>query len=174
MFKDVWRDECRGSEGELYAKAFVDGNSGDGVARLYSFSSVSIGGKADDTLNLIRKKVSVEGHAIRLVANSMYLFQDHTHEWSQDMYHFEEEDDYRSPCNRIHTRLVMSTFGWSVKYYKSLPELMGVMRDAIAGKPHASLSATTTYPLTLSRSPVYLPERCSSPRYKLWKYPNRP
>lgn len=28
----------------------------------------------------------------------------------------------------------MSTFGWPVQYFKSLPELVGVMRDAIAGK----------------------------------------
>lgn len=67
MFKDVWRDERRGLEGELYAKAFVTGNSGDGVAKVHSFSIVRINKKVDDTLHLIRKNLAVEGKAIRLL-----------------------------------------------------------------------------------------------------------
>lgn len=35
--------------------------------------------------------------------------------------------------SRTHSRLVMKTYGWPIKYAKSLPELVGAMKDAILG-----------------------------------------
>lgn len=151
MFKDVWRDERRGLEGELYAKAFVNGNSGDGIAKVHSFGTVHVGHEVDDTLNHIRKKVPVQGKAIRLLPNRSAndkrialfgyeapLLDDNIYPWPQNLYNLGA--DHQSPYNRIHSRLVMSTFGWSIRYFKSLPEVMGVMRDAIAGKIVLDLS----------------------------------
>lgn len=160
MFKDVWRDERRGLEGELYAKAFVRGKSGDGIAQVHSFSTVFNGQQVDDTLNLIRKKVPVQGKAIRLAPSrnpntkqfelygydAYLLAADQKHLWSQDLYELEGED-HRSPYNRIHSRLIMSTFGWSVRYFKSLPEVLGVMRDAIAGKIPCGVLCLSVYRL---------------------------
>lgn len=39
----------------------------------------------------------------------------------------------KRPLNRIHSRLVMKTYGWSIKYAKSLSELVGAMKGAIIG-----------------------------------------
>lgn len=42
-------------------------------------------------------------------------------------------DSGACPRSRAHSRLVMKTYGWPIKFAKNLPEFVGAMRDAIIG-----------------------------------------
>jgi len=37
------------------------------------------------------------------------------------------------PRPRVFSRLVMETYGWPIKFFKDIPELLSVVRDAIQG-----------------------------------------
>lgn len=47
-----------------------------------------------------------------------------------------------APHNRIHTRLIMKTCGLPITRFRSLGEMIGVLRDAIQGE--ASSRASTS------------------------------
>ncbi|TFY78658.1 hypothetical protein EWM64_g5356 [Hericium alpestre] len=145
VFKDAWRDQRRGLEGDLYAHA---GKDGHGVARVYSYGEVRINGHVDDTLHMIRKGVKGQGKPLNLkTAQPKPKTVDPTHEdtyrlpssghfdeWSQDR--FENEVDTRIErvqCNRIHSRLVMASFGHPLTKFANLLELLAALHDAIAG-----------------------------------------
>lgn len=38
------------------------------------------------------------------------------------------------PHNRIHTRLIMETYGLPLTRFRSLAEMIGVLRDAVQGE----------------------------------------
>ncbi|TFY81200.1 hypothetical protein EWM64_g2812 [Hericium alpestre] len=145
VFKDTWRDQRRGLEGDLYNHA---GKDGPGVARVYSYGEVRINGRVDDTLHMIRKGVKGQGKPLNLkTAQPKPKTIDPTHEdtyrlpssghfdeWSQDR--FENEVDpriERVQRNRIHSRLVMASFGYPLTKFANLLELLTALRDAIAG-----------------------------------------
>ncbi|TFY75296.1 hypothetical protein EWM64_g8715, partial [Hericium alpestre] len=145
VFKDTWRDQRRGLEGNLYNHA---GKGGPGVARVYSYGEVRINGRVDDTLHMIRKGVKGQGKPLNLkTAQPKPKTIDPTHEdtyrlpssghfdeWSQDR--FENEVDpriERVQRNRIHSRLVMASFGYPLIKFANLLELLTALRDAIAG-----------------------------------------
>jgi hypothetical protein len=37
------------------------------------------------------------------------------------------------PVSRVRTRVVLSTYGWTIKYFSTLSELVRVLRDAVRG-----------------------------------------
>ncbi|TFY75196.1 hypothetical protein EWM64_g8813, partial [Hericium alpestre] len=149
VFKDAWRDQRRGLEGDLYDHAHDHaGKDGPGVARVYSYGEVRINGRVDDTLHMIRKGVKGQGKPLNLkTAQPKPKTVDPTHEdtyrlpssghfdeWSQDR--FENEVDpriERVQRNRIHSRLVMASFGYPLTKFANLLELLAALHDAIAG-----------------------------------------
>ncbi|KAI0310980.1 hypothetical protein OF83DRAFT_1153013 [Amylostereum chailletii] len=144
VFKDCWRDEGRAEEGKLYDVA-SKGKPIPGVVSFYSYGIVRINGKVDDTLQLIRKSVFPRrgDSPLRLYSNELVLAEE---SWLQtrDADKAEDvevqaalktifEDDPTPPLNRIHSRLVMSTYGRPLHSFKSLLELVGALHDIVAG-----------------------------------------
>lgn len=144
--KDCWRDEERGVEGAFYAQL----HGAKGVATMYGYGvvRVTVNGQktADDTLNVIRNglKANKTPHAIdfkqRVVLPEPPTGGDIK---SVPRYAPEEWDDYLpetkesktgGPRNRIHSRLILATYGWPIKYACSLLELVSVMKHAITGE----------------------------------------
>ncbi|KAA1475867.1 hypothetical protein DENSPDRAFT_826579 [Dentipellis sp. KUC8613] len=142
VFKDSWRDERRRHEGELYAKA----GACDGVAKVHCYGVVHMGSQRDDTLMTIRRNLEHYGDAIDLNTRQLkftateelekdkYLMQSSRNwaEWVGDLFLLDTGNKY-IPRNRIHTRVIMSTYGWPLTEFLSLRELLGALHDAVAG-----------------------------------------
>lgn len=146
VFMDAWRDERRGLEGYYYRE-------GPGIAKVYSLSVVRINGKRDDTLNYIRRGVKPsEDHAL-LIATDQIEAQKSTRDdsWKQDRYLFpsimhgnapgslegdilEKVTPQGGPYNRLHTRLIVETYGLPLTRFRSLAEVVGVLHDAVQGR----------------------------------------
>ncbi|KAA1475866.1 hypothetical protein DENSPDRAFT_826575 [Dentipellis sp. KUC8613] len=140
VFKDCWRDQRRGQEGTLYSEA----GDCDGVAKLYCFGIVRIGGQEDTTLEVARKGLQHNGRALNLETTQSKVFDAHKEdtylmpsfkpeERAEDFFEYEGKTTGPIPRNRIHTRLVMSSYGWPLIHFASLPELVGALYDAVAG-----------------------------------------
>lgn len=140
MVKDTWRDDRRVLEGDLYARI----GHCDGVAELHSFGVVQVDGK-DDTTSAIRHNLAANGpprmiDAKQTGAHRATVASPHQGYETVPIY---VQPDYlpalkdfanARPRGRTHSRLVMKTFGWPIRFAKSLPELVGAMRDAILGE----------------------------------------
>lgn len=152
VFKDAWRDERRGLEGDLYRE-------GPGVAKVYSYHVVRIKGRRDDTLNFIRSGLKPsekdalllttdQGEAKRILADhplkkDQYLLPSISHgdiPYEGDI--LKKAKSTGGPHNRIHTRLIMETYGLPLTRFRSLGEMIGVLRDAIQGEALSSASAS--------------------------------
>ncbi|TFY73418.1 hypothetical protein EWM64_g10594 [Hericium alpestre] len=148
IFKDCWRDERRGLEGELYKKA---GNC-DGVARHYSHCAVRIGAgkQVDDTFILIRRDVKPEGPPLDLTTQQTFRpsepdgteedtyilpsFSDDTILWSEDRFEaVNVVGELPVPRNRVHSRLVLLSFGHPLTKFYHLVEVFGGFEDAVQG-----------------------------------------
>ncbi|EIM86489.1 uncharacterized protein STEHIDRAFT_121423, partial [Stereum hirsutum FP-91666 SS1] len=143
VFKDAWRDERRGLEGDLYRE-------GPGVAKVYSYNVVRIKGRRDDTLNFIRRGLKPsENDALLLTTDqreAKKILADHPLKRDQYLLPSISHGDIPyegdilkkakstgGPHNRIHTRLIMETYGLPLTRFRSLGEMIGVLRDAIQG-----------------------------------------
>ncbi|KAI0055622.1 hypothetical protein BV25DRAFT_1736992 [Artomyces pyxidatus] len=144
VFKDTWRDAERSVEGVLYLranKANSNGQEGTGIAKMYSHGKVRINGEEDNTLVLVRKSVVHHGEPIDLLSPQADMPDkdpvDTKHlpvieGWHKD--HFRPFAGKASiPRNRIHSRIVMLSFGWPLLMFRDLVELCGAFHDAIVG-----------------------------------------
>lgn len=134
--KDTWRDDRRPLEGELYAKI----GPCQGVAEVYSYAIVQIEGEDDITSSLIRCNLLPKGRPryIDAVQKRDYPLTspgNDTHLITQYVVDYLPEipDGRTHARSRTHSRLVMKTYGWPIKYAKSLLELVGSMKDVIQG-----------------------------------------
>ncbi|KAI0058868.1 hypothetical protein BV25DRAFT_1829618 [Artomyces pyxidatus] len=150
VYKDTWRDERRGVEGEIYLLiAAAEGRRG--VAIMHSHGTVRINGRVDDTLSLIRKSVAHRGQPLKLDTRQITREQEELLStvdssafpstgwasqdvpWGQDIFEHFVDIVPRVPRNRMHHRLVMSSTGWPLLQFISLSELLGGLSDAVAG-----------------------------------------
>ncbi|THH10375.1 hypothetical protein EW146_g8388 [Bondarzewia mesenterica] len=140
IFKDTWRDERRSLEGEMYALI----GEQEGVAKMHSYGIVKVDGEDDTTFTLIRRQLrpaglprhvdiyqkrvtpSIESPLGDLSVQIKYVIDE------DFLPPIESEDDY-PPRNKIHSRLVLATYGWSVKRFLSCLELVQALKDAITG-----------------------------------------
>ena len=171
--KDTWRDDRRTLEGELYAKI----GPCEGVAEMHSYGVVQIDGEKDTTSSLIRRNLLHKGspRAIDAVQN---LEQDYAlNSPGNDSYpvtHYVVDylptilDENARPRGRTHSRLVMKTYGWPIKFAKSLLELVGAMRDAILGLLWLAQCDSTAN--VFDRAPLLLRKRGPASRHKSRKY----
>ena len=172
--KDTWRDDRRNLEGELYAKI----GPCQGVAEMHSYSVVQIDGKNDTTTtSLIRRDLPDKGppramdavqnfkhdYALNSPGNDSYLVTQYVVDYLPAIL-----DENARPRGRTHSRLVMKIYGWPIKFAKSLPELVGAMKDAILGT--LSLARYGLTANALCRAPQLLRERGASSRYQSGKY----
>jgi len=160
--KDTWRDDRRNLEGELYAKI----GPCEGVAKMHSYGVVQIEGENDTTASLIRRDLPHKGPP-RAIDAVQPLEQDVLNSPGNDSYLVTQYvvdylpailDENTRPRGRTHSRLVMKTYGWPIKFAKSLPELVGAMKDAILGT--FSLAGYISAANILHRTPELLRQGC--------------
>ncbi|THH11573.1 hypothetical protein EW146_g7997 [Bondarzewia mesenterica] len=141
IFKDTWRDERRSLEGEMYALI----GEQEGVAKMHSYGVVKVDGEDDSTFTLIRRQLrpadrprhvdmyqnrvtpSIESPLGDLSVQVKYVIDE------DYLPPIESRDDYPQR-NKIHSRLVLATYGWSVKRFLSCLELVQALKDAITGR----------------------------------------
>ncbi|KAI0073065.1 hypothetical protein K474DRAFT_1775008 [Panus rudis PR-1116 ss-1] len=167
VVKDMWRDERRGTEGELYAQIHKE-KTAPGVAELYSYGVVRCRFRPGDKLRKdstknIRRKLEVTGVPLCIDAtvtrprvdiplfsptkSDSYVTMQYTGVLDElpeahDIYTTSPTpDDGRIPAPRpqirVHSRLVLSTYGTPVKFFESCLQLVQVMKDAIEGHHNA-------------------------------------
>lgn len=140
--KDTWRDAERGLEGEIYER--LEGC--EGIAVMHSYGSVTINGDIDTTLTLIRRGQLVEGNHIDIntsqevkAEKARSAIPDTSPDQRHGVTYYVDEylppADKRGcpPQQRVHSRLVMRTYGWPVKYATSPVKLLIALRAAIKG-----------------------------------------
>ncbi|CCM06612.1 uncharacterized protein FIBRA_08891 [Fibroporia radiculosa] len=147
VLKDTWRDERRALEGELLEMI----GDCEGVAQLHSYCSVTIDGQTDTTHSLIRRDLVVADTPRSIETN-----QEQTKPSAEaPNYRPNSPDGERSgttrylpdqdflpplaleqglpPLRKVHSRLVVRTYGWPIKYALSPAELLCVVADAVRG-----------------------------------------
>ncbi|KAI0924873.1 hypothetical protein AcV7_010460 [Taiwanofungus camphoratus] len=148
IVKDTWRDDRRDLEGALYAQI----GHCEGVAEMYSYCVVTVDEEQDTTETLIRRQLRTQGKP-RVIDAKQAVAQKETEvprsspdeerygvtQYTMFLDYLPEElppgvtlEDVL-PRGRTHSRLVMKTYGWPVKYAKSVLETVEVFRDAIIG-----------------------------------------
>ncbi|KAA1473330.1 hypothetical protein DENSPDRAFT_872739 [Dentipellis sp. KUC8613] len=153
VLKHAWREETSPREDELLGQSDIDGSHICDIVR-----SVDVGisqdpdhpdWNVDDTEHAIGRGLMVED----------YLYDDDEEEdadissypqtkytrssalglhvaaaLSHGKYGFIfRMNSWRPPINHILTRTLMRTYGWPIKFFKDIPELVGTIRDAIQG-----------------------------------------
>ena len=147
--KDTWRDDERRLEGEFYKLV----GPADGIARMRSYCTVKIGGQEDTVSSRIRCGLSVKGKPRCIDMSQEDPDPATIPETPPDRdrgntTQYQAERDYLpqhdvpeiSPRGKTHSRLVMESYGWSIRYAKTLLELVGSTRDAIEGMRMASIT----------------------------------
>lgn len=138
MLKQCWRPLEATAEGALYG---IAGNESSNIARIYSSEEVMVGGSIDNTLVSIRRDLTHSSSALdpppqpngkrpRDEDTERFL---HMNTTTSEIKHFVAGTAARPPNARVLTRLLMETYGWPIKYFSSISELLRVMRDAIQG-----------------------------------------
>lgn len=123
IFKDAWYNETNGLRMHILFNPRLQGPN---VARVSSYSVVRISGQRDDTVNFIRDGIDHKRSSHR---NSSFSRLTPSSE---------------GPCNRIHTRIIREGYSLPLTRFRSLPEMLGVMRDAIQGKLLIRLRLTSS------------------------------
>ena len=147
--KDTWRDDERRVEGEFYKLV----GPADGIARMRSYCTVQIGGQEDTVSSRIRCGMPVKGRPRRINMSQYNPDPATIPETSPqgdrgNMTQYLTERDYLpmhdvpeiSSRGKTHSRLVMESFGWSIRYAKTLSELVGSTRDALEGTQMACIT----------------------------------
>ncbi|KAI0047792.1 hypothetical protein FA95DRAFT_1678859 [Auriscalpium vulgare] len=146
VIKDTWRNARRVVEGALYRDATLSarrkGSAMSGVAQMHSFCIVRINGDKDTTLVAVRRKLKPSGKPLKLDTNQFYARPNgpgsprdqNVHVFlDKDVFDEDPDEDFPPPADRIHSRLVMATYGWPLLQFHDLPELFGGVHDAIKG-----------------------------------------
>ena len=108
------------------------------VGAVYSSEDVHIGTRADTT-TAIRRGLTV----ISVSINAQTLGKKRTRAETEEPFiyvkatqggiiHFGAPEMKKSD-GRSFSRMLMKTYGWPVKFFKDIPELLGTLRDAIIG-----------------------------------------
>ena len=135
VIKQSWRPSDVLSEGDLYDKAKASDSKYVGAIDLCE--EVLVEGQKDDTVSLIRQNVAHKQPAEPEPKAGRY--RDERRESHMHVACVQEDQILFSIYNccdlvaRVRTRVLLSTYGWPLKYFSSLQELVRVMRDAIKG-----------------------------------------
>lgn len=134
VLKQSWLPRDVDSEGELY-----DGCSCDNVGKIELCEEVSISGSKDATDTLIRQSLPVDdsiGLGKRSRAQMAESREPGIHVTCTDIGDIKEviARETGPPVPRVRTRVILSTYGWLIKYFSTRMELLVVLRDAIRGR----------------------------------------
>ena len=127
-----WRPREMDSEGDLYAKSECDH-----IGKIERCEDVLICGKRDATDSLIRQGLDDSTGLGKRPRDEMAEGEDPSiHVTCTDVGDIEKVIARESgpPVARVRTRVLLSTYGWLIKYFSTRRELLIVLRDAIRGK----------------------------------------
>lgn len=111
--------------------------------RIYSFEDVKVAGSVDSTLEFIRNKLVISGpHEWDVPVSAGEKRPREEHE--EPFLYISMLDEHQRvkmttgleaepPISRAHTRILMETWGWPVKFFTDIIELLSVIRDSIKG-----------------------------------------
>lgn len=152
VLKQSWRREKTDSEHDMLSKvknaaaqaeknvgARAKYNEKDFIGEVQLEETVSMGGAPDITDSLIRRHLDV-----RVSPSSSTVSKRPRDEDFESYLHVNVTDDdiisivpslntSSPPISRIHTRLLLSTYGWPLKAFKTLKEAVCGIRDAVGG-----------------------------------------
>ena len=96
---------------------------------------VLIYGKADSTDALIRRGLDNVMSLGKRSTDHRAVGEENTDVTCTDVGDIEEAIAWETgaPVPRVRTRVVLSTYGWSIKHFSTRRELLVVLRDAIKG-----------------------------------------
>jgi hypothetical protein len=140
VLKQCWRPCDKTAEGSFYQAARSKSDS-KVIPKIYSFEEVKIGGVVDDTLASIRRGVTHTSLSLDPPTHSNRKRPRdekteallHMKTTTSDTKDFVAGNGAELPIARIFSRLVMETYGWPIKYFLDIPELLMVIRDVIQG-----------------------------------------
>ncbi|KAF9031202.1 hypothetical protein BDZ89DRAFT_1111886 [Hymenopellis radicata] len=142
VLKQSWRPETVKSEGELYNEA--KGSDCSHLGRITLCEDAVIDDMVDRTGSFIRAGLSAslppgdnqERGTKRARAESEEPFL-HVASTNDDEIERITTPRKREYVSRVHTRVIMSTYGWPLKYFATLKELLSVFLNGVQG--HAYL-----------------------------------
>ena len=116
-----------------------DGSSCEDVGRIELCEEVRISGLTDTTDTLIRQSLDDSiGHGLgkRLREEMAESREPGIHVTCTEIGDIKEviARQTGSPSPRVRTRVILSTYGWLIKYFSTREELLVVLRDAIRGR----------------------------------------
>ncbi|KAF8882647.1 hypothetical protein CPB85DRAFT_1442579 [Mucidula mucida] len=124
VLKQSWRPESIKSEGELYSEA--NGSDCEFLARITLYEDAIIDDMVDRTGAFIPKRP-------RLESEERFL---HVASTDDDEIDRITTPRMRAFVSRVHTRVIMSTYGWPLKYFATLKELLVVFLNGVQGHEH--------------------------------------
>lgn len=146
IVKDAWKDDQRDFEGDIYATIWNPSPTPpEGVAELYSFAKVKILG-VPDTTSRIRHQMDPHGNP-----RVFYVDQTSVHFPADDAnmdsrmvpgshnHHREHNPEAPRavpPQVMEHTRLVVGTYGYTVKMFRDPLELVRTLIGVVKGTSH--------------------------------------
>ncbi|KAH9937956.1 hypothetical protein B0H21DRAFT_894112 [Amylocystis lapponica] len=138
VLKQSWRPVSSRHEAEFYGRLQRgDDRIGANVGELYSFEDVEIEG-FKDTTSRIRHELPTTPFSIAVHTPILgKRDRDETIEASSHVKSTSgaaiQSADESQADPRVLSRLVMETYGWPIKFFKDIPELLRVIRDALQG-----------------------------------------
>ncbi|KAF8889478.1 hypothetical protein CPB85DRAFT_1441387 [Mucidula mucida] len=113
----------------------------DCIGQVQLEETISMRGKADTTGTLIRKGLEVRVSTNSSSSTSSRRIRDenvesylHVDVTDDDIISIVPHGHFSSPpVSRVHTRLLLSTFGWPLKYFRTRREAVRGIRDAVGG-----------------------------------------
>ncbi|KAF8638372.1 hypothetical protein AX16_010519 [Volvariella volvacea WC 439] len=117
--------------------SFYIGVNHNNVAKLVSWEDVSIRGEVDSTLGNMHHNLPSVPYDIYATPQES---EDVQPEGRDQFVHRKNEKavgvQNRSPLNRIYCRLLLKDVGCSVKFFRTMKELVAVLKDTIKGHEH--------------------------------------
>ncbi|KAF8895784.1 hypothetical protein CPB85DRAFT_211175 [Mucidula mucida] len=145
VLKQSWRPESIKSEGELYSEA--NGSDCEFLGRIMLHEDAIIDDMVDRTGAFIRAGLSdspppdgkQESGTMRPRAESEERFL-HVASTDDDEIQRITTPRMRAFVSRVHTRVIMSTYGWPLKYFATLEELLVVFLNGVQGHEHLCIN----------------------------------
>ena len=131
VLKQSWRPRDVLSEGDLDGKSVCEY-----VGKIELCEDVEISGMKDATDTLIRQALDDSTCLGKRVRETTKMTDRDMHVSFTDVGDIKEVTARETgpPVARIRTRVILSTYGWLIKYFSTRRELTVVLRDAIKGR----------------------------------------
>ena len=135
--KQSWRPQTSESEGYFFTVG--EGSASEFVGTIHQCEEVEIDGEKDETGKLIRQDLKGESPVATALVGEKRLRDDKQEPFFHVEYTTKGEIESfhvggaRELVSRIHTRVLLKSYGWPLKHFCTLRELIRVFEGAIKG-----------------------------------------